>query len=228
MIISALTLLMGLPLALEGNMGTAHTSGMWLYFQMYSMRMSLALALCNPRRHAPIMKRYMQAGIMIASVKHMWLGQESLPLQRVRSHWGKKKKKRQFSPLRQKCLIVMMCFYVTLFILTALLSSRLPRRRVVVTVFSRTKRLSLRVNQHSPRVRTFSSVSGWFLTSLPNWKTQYSNENMAPIQSNSYMNVISKMYCKGAICKNWSVLEFILQNKTGGSESLDVTGGAVS
>lgn len=158
MIISALTLLMGLPLALEGNMGTAHTSGMWLHFQMYSMRMSLALALCNPRRHAPIMKRYMQAGIMIASVKHMWLGQESLPLQRVRSHWGKKKKKRQFSPLRQKCLIVMMCFYVTLFILTALLSSRLPRRRVVVTVFSRTKRLSLRVNQHSPRVRTFSSV----------------------------------------------------------------------
>lgn len=146
MIISALTLLMGLPLALEGNMGTAHTSGMWLHFQMYSMRMSLALALCNPRRHAPIMKRYMQAGIMIASVKHMWLGQESLPLQRVRSHWGKKKKKRQFSPLRQKCLIVMMCFYVTLFILTALLSSRLPRRRVVVTVFSRTKRLSLRVN----------------------------------------------------------------------------------
>lgn len=150
MIISALTLLMGLPLALEGNMGTAHTSGMWLHFQMYSMRMSLALALCNPRRHAPIMKRYMQAGIMIASVKHMWLGQESLPLQRVRSHWGKKKKKRQFSPLRQKCLIVMMCFYVTLFILTASLSSRLPRRRVVVTVFSRTKRLSLRVNQHSP------------------------------------------------------------------------------
>lgn len=156
MIISALTLLMGLPLALEGNMGTAHTSGMWLYFQMYSMRMSLALALCNPRRHAPIMKRYMQAGIMIASVKHMWLGQESLPLQCVRSHWGEKK--RQFSPLRQKCLIVMMCFYVTLFILTASLSSRLPRRRVVVTVFSRTKRLSLRVNQHSPRVRTFSSV----------------------------------------------------------------------
>lgn len=44
----------------------------------------------------------------------------------------------------------MMCFYVTLFILTASLSSRLPRRRVVVTVFSRTKRLSLRVNQHSP------------------------------------------------------------------------------
>lgn len=156
MIISALTLLMGLPLALEGNMGTAHTSGMWLHFQMYSMRMSLALALCNPRRHAPIMKRYMQAGIMIASVKHMWLGQESLPLQCVRSHWGEKK--RQFSPLRQKCHIVMMCFYVTLFILTASLSSRLPRRRVVVTVFSRTKRLSLRVNQHSPRVRTFSSV----------------------------------------------------------------------
>lgn len=28
---------------------------------MYSMRMSLVLALCNPRRHAPIMKRYIQS-----------------------------------------------------------------------------------------------------------------------------------------------------------------------
>ncbi len=50
--------------------------------------MSLALALCNPRRHAPIIKRYMRAGIIVANVKHMWLGSESLPFS-ARDHIGK-------------------------------------------------------------------------------------------------------------------------------------------
>lgn len=52
-------------------MGSAHACGIWLHFQMYSMRLSLVLALCNPDRPTPIMKRYMQAGILIANVKRM-------------------------------------------------------------------------------------------------------------------------------------------------------------
>lgn len=213
MIISALTLLMGLPLVLKGNMGTAHTSGMWLYFQMYSMRMSLALALCNPRRHAPIMKRYMQAGIMIASVKHMWLGEESLPLQCVRSHWGKKKKKTVFASLK-KCHIVMMCFYVTLFILTASLSSRPPKRKVVVTVFSRTKRLLSEWSNIPPGYNFQFSTSVFFSSVLDDFLYPYLTEHINTAMKTWLQysqSVISKI--KSAICKNWSLVKLILQKQ---------------
>lgn len=60
---------------------------MWLYFQMYFLRMSLALALCNPHRHAPIMKGIHAAWNNDNQRDTHVTGLRVFAFQCVRSHW---------------------------------------------------------------------------------------------------------------------------------------------
>lgn len=60
-----------LLMVLRGTLGQQIHEECGSAFKSYDMRMSLALALYNPPRHAPIMKQYNPAGIMITNVKLM-------------------------------------------------------------------------------------------------------------------------------------------------------------